>query len=501
MHVFMPSASAARPLPRNVLLRHGSRPSAVRLFRPLTLLAAFALSAVLMLIWLGHRPLWFDETVSVGAARLRTGALIHYLAGTETNMSLYHALLHVWLQFGSGAAFARLLSALFGLATLPFVYGLARRLFDSRTAVIAVVLMAGNVEFVGHAREARGYSLAVLLVTASSYVLVRALESGRQRDWSLYAVLSALAVYAHFLAVLAVLAQLGSLVFVRRRIQTRPIVVASATLGLLLVPLVAALLIHWQGGQIDWVTTPRLRSLPGLLLWFAGNRPVLAIYCLGGLAALGAAFAEWRADAHSQLAWRYTLLLAWLVIPPVVAFAISYAKPVYLYRYFLVCLPALVVLVAAGLARIRPLWIAVPVVIGGAFASTWTTVSCTPACVIGHDDWRAAAAYVAARARPGDGVIFDPGELRTPFAYYLPPAQRPRLVYPSRWLLEGGPAIGASTPAEAVARARSSKRVWFVSWWLPQGSLPSLLAHARGQPDVRDFAENVRVSLYLAPGR
>jgi mannosyltransferase len=500
MHAFMPGASAARTVPGKVLTRRGSRPSAVRLFRQLTLVGAFALSAVLMLIWLGHPPLWFDETVSVGAARLPTGALVHYLARTETNMSLYHALLHLWLQLGSGEAFARLLSALFGLATLPFVYGLARRLFDTRTAVIAVVLIAGNVEFVGHAREARGYSLAVLLVTASSWLLLRALDSGRRGDWSLFAVVGALAVYAHFLAVLAILAQLGSLVF-RRPVQSRRILGTTAVLAVLLAPLAAALLSHWQGGQIDWVTRPHARSLPGLPLWFAGNRPALAIYCIGGLAALGAAVADRRKAGASQHAWRWALLLAWAAAPPLVAFAVSYAKPVYLYRYFLVCLPALVVLVAAGLARIRPLWIAVPVVAAGAFASTWSTVSCTPACVIGHDDWRAAAAYVATRVRPGDGVIFDPGELRTAFDYYLPAARRPRLVYPSRWLLEGGPVIGASTPAEAAVRARSSKRIWLVSWWLPQGSLPSLLAHARGQPAVRDFAENVRVRLYGPPGR
>jgi hypothetical protein len=125
------------------------------------------------------------------------------------------------------------------------------------------------------------------------------------------------------------------------------------------------------------------------------------------------------------------------------------------------------------------------------------TVACTPGCVIGQDDWRAAAAYVDSELRPGDGVIFDPGELRTPLAHYL--RARPTLLYPARWALVGGPVLGGATPAEALARARSARRVWLVTWWLPKGDVPARLTRARGQPQVHDFAGNVRVRLYGPP--
>ena len=105
----------------------------------------------------GRRPLWFDETVSVEAAKLPATSLARYVATTESNMSLYHVLLHLWLLLDGSDVFARSLSVIFGLATLPVVYALARRLFDTRTAVIAVLFMAANLNFVGHAREARGY--------------------------------------------------------------------------------------------------------------------------------------------------------------------------------------------------------------------------------------------------------------------------------------------------------------------------------------------------------
>jgi mannosyltransferase len=475
-----------------------ARPSPLRVVAPVVLAAAGILSAVLMLISLGSRPLWFDETVSVEAAKLPAAALAHYLAATESNMSLYHVLLHVWLQLGNSDAFARSLSVLFGLATLPLLYAVARRLFDARTATIAVVLIAGNVEFVGHAREARGYSLAVLLVTASSFFLVAAVQDGRRRDWILYSITGALATYAHVLAALAIVAQLASVVVVRHRIDLRRVVAAGVGIGLLVAPLAVTFGLHRQGRQIDWVTAPQAKNLPGLIEWFTESLALTALYFVAALIALAGAYADWRAHRRSSRLWPYVLLLAWFAFPPLAAFAISFAKPVYLYRYFLVSLPPLIVLVAAGVARIGRAWILVPAVLAAVALATRPTVACTPGCVIGQDDWRAAAAYVDARMQPGDGVIFDPKELRTPFAHYTQPARRPRLLYPAHWPLQGGRAEGAATPSAALVEARSYQRVWLVSWWLPQGNVPAVLAHARGRPAVRDFAGNVRVRLYGA---
>jgi mannosyltransferase len=493
------SVSSASPVSAaRTRLRFFARPSTLFALAPVSLAAAGVLSAVLMLIGLGRRPLWFDETVSVEAAKLPASSLAHYVASTESNMSLYHVLLHLWLLLNGGDAFARALSVVFGLATLPLVYALARRLFDTRAAVIAVFVIAGNVNFVGHAREARGYSLAVLLVTASSLFLVMAVQDGRRRHWALYAVTGVLAVYAHLLAALAILAQLLSLLVLRSRIPMRWLIVSVAGGVLLLAPLVVAVATHSQGRQIDWVTAPRLRQLPGLLYWYTGSWVLTALILVGSVVALATAYVELRRQPSALRIWPYALVVSWLVFPPLAAFAISFAKPVYLYRYFLVSLPALAILVAVGLSRIGRAWILASVVLLFVALSTRTTAACTPGCVIGQDDWRAAAAYVASEMRPGDGLLFDPGELRTPFAHYLQGA-RPRLLDPARWALVGGPVEGAATPAAALARARSARRVWLVTWWLPRGDVPARLTRARGRPAVHDFAGNVLVRLYGPP--
>jgi hypothetical protein len=196
--------------------------------------------------------------------------------------------------------------------------------------------------------------------------------------------------------------------------------------------------------------------------------------------------------------WPTIFVLAVVVVPPAAAFVLSSAKPVYLYRYFLVSLPALAILVAAGLVRLGRAWIVVPAVVATIAFATHTTASCTPGCVIGTDDWRAAAAYVSSNLRPGDGIVFAPAELRTPFAHFVPPDRRPALVYPRRWPLVGGARQGAASLAPRVVRRSSLRRVWLVTWWLPAEGAPRMLADARGTPRTRDFAGNVRVRLYGA---
>jgi mannosyltransferase len=464
----------------------------------LVVLAAGALTGVLTLLWLGRPSLWFDETVSVQAARLPATDLARYVATVEVNMSLYTSLLHAWLWLGDGDAFARSFSVVFGLGTLPLVYALGRRLFDGRTAVAAVVVLAANVQFVGHAREARSYALAMFLVSASTLFLVRAVQEDRRRDWILFAVAGALAVYAHLLAAFALAALLLSLVLLRRRIDFRDAASSAVLCAVLLVPLAVSLLAHWQGAQIDWVATPALRQLPGLFLWFAGSRAALALFAAGALLALTTGVREWRHGRDPERAWPYLLLLALVVVPALLAFVISFAKPIYLYRYFLVSLPALALLVAAGLVRLPRLWLVVPAVVAVAGLSTATTASCLPGCVIGGDDWRTATAYVQENTQPGDEILFVPGQLRTPFAHYSRAGPRPRLLYPARWPLVGGRAEGERTLAEALGRATAAGRVWLVTWWLPQEGVAERLARALGPPVTREFGENVRVRLYRA---
>jgi mannosyltransferase len=60
-------------------------------------------------------------------------------------MSLYYCLLHLWMKIGSSEFTIRMMSVLFGSATILVVYELGRRLFTRSIGLVAGVLLAVNV--------------------------------------------------------------------------------------------------------------------------------------------------------------------------------------------------------------------------------------------------------------------------------------------------------------------------------------------------------------------
>ena len=102
-----------------------------------------------------------------------------------------------------------------------------------------------------------------------------------------------------------------------------------------------------------------------------------------------------------------------------VVLAVSVARPIFLARYLNPCLPALVLIVAAGIIRLRrpaPVWI-----LGAAISvlSLLGTVSFYRQDFdLYRDDWRTATSYVLDRALPGDGAFFYANFGRLPFEFY-----------------------------------------------------------------------------------
>ena len=71
------------------------------------------------------------------------------------------------------------------------------------------------------------------------------------------------------------------------------------------------------------------------------------------LAALAPAWHTRRERRVPWEVWRYRYLLCWLLAPLLLTLALSLIKPLFVPRYFIFCLPALLLLVARGLSRLR----------------------------------------------------------------------------------------------------------------------------------------------------
>jgi mannosyltransferase len=413
--------------------------------------------AILVAAWteirsLDSRSLWIDEVLSRTYASQSLGGLFSFFVHGELNMALYHLFLHYWLRLGDGEAALRSLSVVFALMTLPFAYVLGKRLVSARVGVLATVLLALNGAFYSFAREARSYSLTILLVTAASYFFIRALDSGRASDWSFYVVTAVLAVYAHLFAMTVVLAHFLSLGLRRGR----PVDKTSASIAAVAaVALLSPAVLYVVTGDRSLTTDPdtNLRDVPDLFRWYAsGNRPLLLLFLFGAVIAVVAA-ARRRVRFGSDSVWPESFLIVWLAVPILAALAVSYTiDPIFEFRYLLVVLPAFILLVAVGIARASAPVLFAVLTLAVLGASVRTLDLCQPGCSTPTQDFRGATHFIRLHAKPRDEIFFDPAYLSYAFAYYAPRTEI------SHWSAHSGlPQVGRDRPSSAA------QRVWVLA--------------------------------------
>jgi hypothetical protein len=141
----------------------------------LTLVGGF-----LRLFQLGMRGMWLDETFSVWLANQNLGEMLGWMVKIDQHPPLYYLLLHAWIaDFGDTPYYARLLSALFGTATIPIIYLTGKRLSGFVMGLAAAALLAFSPFNIYYAQEARMYTLLTFNAAVAMYALVRLLGDPR----------------------------------------------------------------------------------------------------------------------------------------------------------------------------------------------------------------------------------------------------------------------------------------------------------------------------------
>ncbi|MBI4675653.1 MAG: glycosyltransferase family 39 protein, partial [Chloroflexi bacterium] len=132
-----------------------------------TLAAIILLGLTLRVLQLDFQPLWWDEGYSVFFATRDFGALLARTA-VDIHPPLYYALMQGWTRaLGKDALVLRGLSVIIGVAAIPLLYLVAKRLFDRRTARVAAFLLAISPLHVFYSQELRMYGMVTLLALAS----------------------------------------------------------------------------------------------------------------------------------------------------------------------------------------------------------------------------------------------------------------------------------------------------------------------------------------------
>jgi mannosyltransferase len=402
--------------------------SPVRTWISVLIFALLAAGAgILRFLFIARKPFWFDECFSVEVARLSWHDFLRLLWWREANMSLYYVLLRGWLHWGFHPLFVRSFSVLCSLATLPAIYWLACQLFNRRVGMTAVALMSCNAYSIRYAQEARSYALFLLLATLSSGFLVAWLREPSLGNRRGYVVASVLAVYAHFYALLLIAVQWlavrpfgGAPASETRVMNHRGIRRAWFEIGVAVLPLLA-FVTKTGAGPIRWIARPGFHDMLDYWERLAGNGgwPLLLLYaaaCFAAVMPLSRRLLHPRVEWET---WRLRFLLLWLILPVALAVVLSLARPVFLGRYFIFCLPPLVVLGAAGLANLRRAWMVAVCLAVMLLLSLKGTVSYyNHDFDLERDGSEAAANYIYDHAQPGDAILFHIAEARIPYEFF-----------------------------------------------------------------------------------
>jgi mannosyltransferase len=381
-------------------------------------------AAFLSFLYLDAKSFWLDEVYSISFAKLSWSRLWVLISQREANASPYYVLLKLWVgAFGDGEFAVRSLSAIFAVGAVFMACAIGVRLLDTRTGLTAGFILAVNAFFIQYAQEARGYTLLLLLVTFSMYLFIRAIEKQQYKYYIALGMTNALVLYAHFCGFLVVVAQLISLVFLPPgTIRWRRVVTCAILTASLAAPLGVFMVTH-QPSPLAWVQKPSLHDLFGLFKDFAGThkgnfpqRALLVSYFVLCLFSFVFAVRVLVRFKRGQLLWRHGLVLCWLFVPILSLYLVSMFKPAFVARYLISCLPALVLLAAAGLSSFRTKALHM-------LATSILVVLSLHAIFYVYypekkDDWRSAARFVVQNGRAGDAILFYGPPAIVPFEYY-----------------------------------------------------------------------------------
>lgn len=390
----------------------------------LVLVAEVLTALVLGSVLLGHKSFWLDEAFTWSTVDRPFPDLVHVLVTHEGFQSLHTLLLWPVNRLSSTPEALRFPSVLAFAASIPAVWLAGRRLFDDRAGLGAGLLLAVNGLALQFAQEARSYALAMMLTALAAAFLAGEVGTPTLRGRQLWIAASALAVYAHGYAILAVGSQVLSLAVLPAGPRRRRLLSGAAVVGVLVVPAVlASILQSASADDMSWIDPPTVETVRSMV-WLVAGRTVTAVpvYAFGIVATLLAGLSVLRGLGRSEETWRFAMPFAWLVLPIAVPLAASFVSPVWHYRYAVPSLGALVLIGGYGLTRARRQIVLASVLVVASLLAVRGVVNWygyeRQAGSDSWDDFDDIVAYMDEHVEVGDGIVVVTDWARFPFEFY-----------------------------------------------------------------------------------
>jgi len=138
------------------------------------------IGGVLRVFLISKQGLWLDESFSIWLGNQSVGNMLHWIVKIDQHPPLYYLLLHYWIALeGDTPGSVRLLSALFGTATIPVIYLIGKRMSGVMMGLVAAVILTLSPFNIRFAQETRMYTCLTFNAAVAIYALVRLLTDSR----------------------------------------------------------------------------------------------------------------------------------------------------------------------------------------------------------------------------------------------------------------------------------------------------------------------------------
>jgi uncharacterized membrane protein len=401
-------------------LTPGNIKEAIFRSRYLQLLLSLTLIGIILRFFnLGYNSLWLDEASTLNFAVKSIPDIWQATTAGEFNPPLFYWTEHIMLLFGNSEAVLRFIPALLGVLTIPLIYLVGKEFMDRNTGIIAAAAFALSPFLIFYSQEARAYSMMLFFVTFSMVFYFRALKNNDIRDWALFGILSALAFWSHFYALVIIGALiLYALYELLPKIKSslgaaRPLVTACVIFGVICLPLI---LVTIQLFTKRTASAPTFGIQgPGLIIatfeQISGSEVAMYLLIILFIAGIVQAF---LLDKNKGI-----FLVTLAVLTFVISNFLSYRIPMQP-RYLIFLAIVYFIAIALSYRLLFTLTHSRGVVYGFIALMVVINIPMLAGYYSGYtkEDWRGFAGGLQQLTRPGDFVVVVPGYVSQPLDYY-----------------------------------------------------------------------------------
>jgi len=370
-----------------------------------------------------NQSFWLDEAITALQTRYSINHYVTNFAPTDFHPPLYYFLIKLWsLAVPINEITLRLPSIIFGTLSIIIVFLIVDHLFPkTQAALLAAILTATAPLHLYYSQEARMYILALFFSSLSALFFLK-LRLNKSKKLQVGFILSTASMISTHYLTLIILP-----VFVLCSKNYRRTIIHLILSLSILIPWLPTFLKQLSNGfqtaPTFWgniLGRPTLKNLLLIPVKFLLGRVSInnnTIYALAVIPLiLFYSFLFYQAFKKHSLKTKF--FFAWLIIPTVLAFIISFIFPVLSYFRLIFILPAIYILAAIGYSALKPSPVktaSLSILIFTNLISSYLYLSIPK---FQRENWRQAISYTESKASKHSFAIFAFPKPFAPWQWY-----------------------------------------------------------------------------------